>query len=357
MESCSVGGSDLPVLPAVEYPYQMEEESNGCAIDCTSDINGDGFADAIHGAFSYGETHQGQVRIHLGRESASDFPPLNITGETDHLGLGKVIAAGSDINGDGINDLIVRAYQPEPGQLRFYLGNHLAPEITPAGFGLTDSGDHYELTIAAWVEDPEGESDILSVEMYYQGMPTSIFLDHIPDQHGLYLTQLDLPAEIHISDFLFEIVAKDRSGRISTPWPYLPVTGQAMACGDYDQAIASHWHTAKRRNADTDPVVFTLDTSESHLSGQGGGIMDVKCYVWDPQGLHDIAAVQLCYEDMPTGIFLTDTGESGDPTPNDGFFSCRIPIEPGVPTGNYLFTVRAVDCSGNESEVFPFLSL
>ena len=87
-----------------------------------------------------------------------------------------------------------------------------------------------------------------------------------------------------------------------------------------------------------------------------GGIMDVKCYVWDPQGLHDIAAVQLYYEDMPTGILLTDTGESGDPTPDDGFFSCRIPIEPDVPAGNYLFTVRAVDWSGNESEVFPFLS-
>ena len=81
-----------------------------------ADVDADGVEDVIVGAFSYsgGAPDGGAVFIDFGPVSADDIRivaehDVELYGSEDYLEAGRVIAAGKDMDGDGIGDMMIQA--------------------------------------------------------------------------------------------------------------------------------------------------------------------------------------------------------------------------------------------------------
>ncbi len=103
----------------------------GCDAGTAGDVNGDGYADVIVGALYYdnGQTDEGRAFVYLG--SASGLASTaSWTAESDQDGakFGVSASTAGDVNGDGYADVVVGAYlydsgQTDAGRAFVYLGS------------------------------------------------------------------------------------------------------------------------------------------------------------------------------------------------------------------------------------------
>ena len=84
----------------------------GRAVAPAGDLNGDGFGDIILGTDIAGAAGRGQVFVFngpLSGERSVTTADATITGSFDNESFGASVASAGDVNGDGINDIIVGA--------------------------------------------------------------------------------------------------------------------------------------------------------------------------------------------------------------------------------------------------------
>src|SRR5439155_500287 len=101
---------------------------SGSSVASAGDVNGDGFADLILGAGGAdpgGKSHAGSSYVVFGK--ASGFAPklevssldgsngFRIDGVSDHDYSGSSVASAGDVNGDSFADVIIGAFQADPG--------------------------------------------------------------------------------------------------------------------------------------------------------------------------------------------------------------------------------------------------
>lgn len=117
----------------------------GAAVAGAGDTNGDGFADLVVGAHlsDANGTDAGAVSWYFGRSTGVAPAPVQISGAVASDNFGASVAPLGDINRDGFADFVVGAYlvgaaPNDNGAASFYLGN-AAGTVTPAGtiFGET----------------------------------------------------------------------------------------------------------------------------------------------------------------------------------------------------------------------------
>ena len=104
------------------------------------DVNGDGYADVIVGAwlFDNGESDEGRAFVFLGSAAGLGSSPA-WTAESDQASanFGISVATAGDVNGDGYSDIIAGAQLYDNGQLNegrvfVYLGSPSGPVTTPS---------------------------------------------------------------------------------------------------------------------------------------------------------------------------------------------------------------------------------
>ncbi len=86
----------------------------GAAVALAGDVNGDGYDDVIVGAGLHDrrEVDVGRAVIYLGgRAGLSDDPAWMTDGDQAGAQLGYAVASAGDVNGDGLDDVIVGAYR------------------------------------------------------------------------------------------------------------------------------------------------------------------------------------------------------------------------------------------------------
>ena len=114
-----------------------------------------------------------------------------------------------------------------------------------------------------------------------------------------------------------------------------------------------HWQPENQA-----PMIPLAGWNPAAVSKSRGGKTTFWAHIVDPDGPMDIRQVELLFEGMPTGIFLFDDGDHNDFAPLDGYWGTTINLPPdSISEGRYLFEVAATDYTGNESTVWPYLTI
>ena len=91
----------------------------GSGAASAGDVNGDGFADVVVGAWGYdnGQASEGRAFVYLGSAAGPSTSPA-WTAESDQANalFGMFVSAAGDVNGDGFGDVVVGAPQFGNGQ-------------------------------------------------------------------------------------------------------------------------------------------------------------------------------------------------------------------------------------------------
>jgi hypothetical protein len=110
------------------------DEWFGNSVDAAGDVDGDGYADVIVGAFGT-SNYQGRAYLYRGSNSGLSTTPITITKPrpTDNDWFGISVAGAGDVNKDGYADIIVGAQSTSDLQGRAYLfhGSSTGLSTTP----------------------------------------------------------------------------------------------------------------------------------------------------------------------------------------------------------------------------------
>jgi hypothetical protein len=155
----------LSATPAFTATGEGPLNAFGFAAGTAGDVNGDGYADVILGASNYdGSSGQGRVYFHLGSASGlSASPVLTITGKPgSNFGLSATTAG--DVNGDGYADVIIGAptsFVTDTGHAYLYLGSASGLSSTPALTGTGDASSYGFLVGTAGDVNGDGYADVI----------------------------------------------------------------------------------------------------------------------------------------------------------------------------------------------------
>jgi hypothetical protein len=104
----------------------------------------------------------------------------------------------------------------------------------------------------------------------------------------------------------------------------------------------------------TKPVIMWGGYFDTDVTARFGGNFVLKAYV---ESLYPIDKVEMLYRGISTGICLNDEGINGDEVEGDNIFTFMVNMEPRIDAGQYIFELRAVDINGNQSDLFPYLTV
>ena len=170
----------------------------GYSVACAGDVNGDGYDDVIIGAYNYsgGNTGEGRAWVHYGSAGGLSVVANRILDDAnqDGAGFGASVAGAGDVNGDGYADVIVGAYSYDDGantnegRAFVYYGSAAGLAATPSStpddanqastsFGgcVSSAGDvngdgYSDVAICAGLYDDGASIDEGVVFIYYGGI-------------------------------------------------------------------------------------------------------------------------------------------------------------------------------------------
>ncbi len=177
----SPGG--LSASPAFTATGEGPDDFFGAAVAGAGDVNGDGYADVIVGAYGY-SSGTGRAYVYHGSPSGlSASPAFSATGAATNNSFGAAVAGTGDVNGDGYADLIVGAdgYDNDTGRAYAFHGGGgrpvLARQMRGGGssvpvqaWGRSDPNDGFDVRLNA--TSPAGRQQVkLQVEACPSGVP------------------------------------------------------------------------------------------------------------------------------------------------------------------------------------------
>ena len=115
------GASGLATTAATTLTGEAINNYFGESVATAGDVNGDGYADVVVGAYAYSSS-TGRAYVYLGGAGGlAATPATTLTGEAANHNLGGSVATAGDVNGDGYADLVLGAYRYSNGAGRVYV--------------------------------------------------------------------------------------------------------------------------------------------------------------------------------------------------------------------------------------------
>lgn len=164
------GPTGLSTAPAWTGRSEQAGSQYGHAVASAGDVNRDGFDDVVIGAhlFTNGETNEGRVFLYLGGPTGlSAAPAWFAEGNQATSEFGASLAAAGDVDGDGYDDVVIGAYwfddqATNEGAAFVYLGGPTGLE--PAPSFQVSSGQAFArlgVSVAGTDVDGDGLGDVL----------------------------------------------------------------------------------------------------------------------------------------------------------------------------------------------------
>jgi hypothetical protein len=161
------------MTPFFVVPGEMTEEHLGSTVSSAGDINGDGYADIVVGTPN-ASSNAGGAKVFLGDpKTMSQNPALSLPGATGGDFFGASVSSAGDVDGDGFADIIIGAYGSgnSTGQAQVFLGSP-APLSNVVGKLLQGaaSGDRFGFSVAGAGDiDKNGCADVIVGALYASG--------------------------------------------------------------------------------------------------------------------------------------------------------------------------------------------
>ncbi len=176
-----LGGADgLSNTRALTITGENTNDFFGYSSSTAGDVNGDNYADILVGASSY-KNGTGRAYVYAGSiNGLSATPIFVITGEAEKNYFGFSVGEAGDVNGDGCADIIIGAYHysDSTGQIYVYFGNKEGMNTTPAftvkGEGPLNSFGHSVNT--AGDVNAEGYDDIIVGAKAYDNWTGRVYI-------------------------------------------------------------------------------------------------------------------------------------------------------------------------------------
>ena len=124
------GGPIMDNIPDVMMATQATDDGFGKSVSTAGDVNGDGYADVIVGAYVYSGSI-GRAYIFFGGSIMDNTADVIMTGESINNNFGTSVSTAGDMNGDGYADVIVGADGYSTGTGRAYIYLSSSPPIIP----------------------------------------------------------------------------------------------------------------------------------------------------------------------------------------------------------------------------------
>jgi len=177
----SLAARTAPAAPCASPPWIVDGDQSNArfgTIAWAGDVNGDGYDDAIAGAYdeSNGQLDEGRVAVFLGGPGGlATTPAWTFEPNQANANLGDKVSGAGDVNGDGYDDLVVGAagydsLKTDAGRAYLFLGGPNGPASSPAWVSDGDqaggtygscvrpagdvNGDGYaDVIVGAWLYD------------------------------------------------------------------------------------------------------------------------------------------------------------------------------------------------------------
>jgi PKD repeat protein len=295
------GGAAANVVADLVLTGAAGGDGLGYAVSSAGDLNADGFADIVVGAFGSGGT--GRAYVYYGGPGLDTVADRIFTGEAAGDNFGLAVASAGDVNGDGNVDLIIAAVRNDAGGIdagRAYLfyGGSGVDAVADMTFTGTAAGDNFgvsvssagdmngdgigDLIVGAWMHDTHGPNDGRAY-IYYGGPGADGIADIVltgegaDDRFGLSVAgagdmNADGTADVIVGAYFNDFAGAD-AGRAYV------VTGDASR----------------------PPVV----TAPATVTGNVGVLISFSVTVLDPDG---DAILSLTAAPLPAGAAFTSNG-------------------------------------------------
>jgi hypothetical protein len=116
------------------------EDELGRSVATAGDVNGDGFAEIVVGAPQQGEAGNGYARVYFGEPNGLNTSPRTLNGDQASSFFGASVGTAGDVNGDGFADVVVGAFSYDftggQGRVQVYFGgadNPFVFRVYPGG--------------------------------------------------------------------------------------------------------------------------------------------------------------------------------------------------------------------------------
>jgi hypothetical protein len=162
--------SGLATSPAWTATGGTAATSFGFALASAGDVNGDGFADVVVGAYDStvgGLANAGEARLYLGSASGlGTSPAWTVSGSQAGELLGEQVGSAGDVDHDGYDDVVIGSPQfavgaTKVGKLQVYRGSASGPATTATWTLLgTQDGDWFGGGFAGGDVNGDGYSDL-----------------------------------------------------------------------------------------------------------------------------------------------------------------------------------------------------
>ncbi len=159
--------ASLSPSPTLTLTGETINAAFGASVATAGDVNGDGYSDVVVGAAGY-SSGTGRIYVHPGTANGlNPTPTFTATGEAIGGYFGISVGTAGDVNGDGYADVIVGAYlyNNDIGRVYVYLGSPTGLSATPAFTATGEAsggGDYFGVSVAtAGDVNADGYSDIV----------------------------------------------------------------------------------------------------------------------------------------------------------------------------------------------------
>jgi hypothetical protein len=185
------GGASPDAVADLTMTGAASSDGFGSAVGTAGDVNGDGYADVIIGAYynDAGGTNAGRAYVYFGSASPDAVADMLLTGLAVGDQFGYSVGTAGDVNGDGYADLIVGANYndaggTDAGRAYVYYGGaspDAVADVALTGLGTQDyfgsavgtagdvNGDGYADVIVGAANNDAGGSNAGRAYVYYGG--------------------------------------------------------------------------------------------------------------------------------------------------------------------------------------------